>query len=487
MKLSRIAFFVLAPFFLLSCTDILNVEPVSQISVESFWDSEEDARGGINGMYTIYRDEISYNLLWWGEARSGTLSFGMQAPEGRERYFQNNLTTNNAGPHWRGLYWGIHQANLGIKYIPDIEFNDEDEKNRLLAQAYAMRAHLYYIMARTWGAAPLVTEPTEGFDPSEVYRPRNSVEEMFELIKSDIDESLSLFSSDMIDDRSVWSAPSVHAMKADVYLWTGKRQNGGAADFETALAAAEEASQANAHLLDDFGAIFDYGNKKNEEILFAAHYGRDESGSNYGAEMYIRGDQIPSAAPADVQDKLGVGGGLNRVSPSEYLRDQYSEDDLRAAPTFTEVITVDEDGTEEYVTAVSNKFRGIVEEGSRIFVSDLVIYRYADVLLMIAEAKNALGQDPTTELNQVRNRAGLDDYSGPMDQEALDDAILQERLLEFAHEGKQWWDVVRFGRAFDLVPSLQGQPEDDCLLLWPLSTQTMTLNSQLEQNPCYEN
>jgi starch-binding outer membrane protein, SusD/RagB family len=487
MKTQRIVYLLLVPFIFLSCTDILNVEPISQISAESFWNSEEDARAGINGMYVLHRNEIAYNLLWWGEARGETLSYGLQAPEGRERYFENNLTPVNAGPQWRGLYWVVHQTNLAIKYIPEIDFTNENEKNRLLAQAYAMRAHLYYLMVRTWGGVPIVLQPTEGFDPDETFRPRASAEEVFTQIKNDIEQSLNYFPSADISDRSVWSAPAVNALKADVHLWTGKRLGGGNSDFQTALEAAQTVQQANVSLLENYGEIFDFDNKKNSEILLAAHYGRDESGANYGSEIYIRGDQIPGSTSDETRDRVGEGGGLNRVSPSPLMRSQFNENDRRRDATFIEIYTYDEGETADLFAVISNKFRGVVEDGSRHFLNDLILYRYADVLLLKAEAKNALGQDPTPELNMVRNRAGLDDYSGPMDQESLDSAILQERMFELAHEGKRWWDLVRFGKAFDLVPSLQDRTRDDCMLLWPISTTTITLNSQIEQNPCYAN
>ncbi len=487
MKLKLIVYLILVPFIFLSCTDILNVEPVSLIGAESFWNSEEDARAGINGMYVLHRNEIAYNLLWWGEARGETLSYGLQAPEGRDRYFENNLNAVNAGPHWRGLYWVVHQTNLAIKYIPEINFSDENEKNRLLAQAHAMRAHLYYIMVRTWGDVPLVLVPTEGVDPNEIFRSRTPAGEVFSQIKNDIEEALRLFPADNLSDRSIWSAPAVHALKADVFLWTGKRLNGGNSDFQTALEATQAVDQANVSLLDHFGDIFDFNNKKNAEILFAAHYGRDESGANYGSEIYIRGDQIPGGTDDETRERVDEGGGLNRVSPSPLMRSQFDENDFRRDATFIEIYTFDEDGGTDLFASVSTKFRGMVEDGSRHFLNDLILYRYADVLLMRAEAKNALGQDPTPELNRVRNRAGLDDYSGSMDQESLDSAILQERLFELAHEGKRWWDLVRFGKAFDLVPSLQDRTRDDCLLLWPISTNTITLNSQIEQQPCYAN
>lgn len=93
-----------------------------------------------------------------------------------------------------------------------------------------------------------------------------------------------------------------------------------------------------------------------------------------------------------------------------------------------------------------------------LFLDDVIIYRYADVLLMKAEAKNALGVDPSFELNQVRKRAYGTKYSGyelvSNSKEANDNAILKKRLFELAFEGKRWWDLVRFGKAFQLISSL---------------------------------
>ena len=63
------------------------------------------------------------------------------------------------------MYTVIHDANLIIKYVPEIEFNSEAEKNDVLAQAHAMRAYAYFVMGRTWGGVPMVTDPTEGYDP----------------------------------------------------------------------------------------------------------------------------------------------------------------------------------------------------------------------------------------------------------------------------------------------------------------------------------
>jgi starch-binding outer membrane protein, SusD/RagB family len=473
-----------------ACSDILQVEPTSTITVTSFWRTPDDARGGLNGMYVRLRGEAASNLYLWGGARSEELGIGLQASEGRERYFLNTLDATVAGPNWLRLYTVIHDANLIIKYVPRIAFTQEAEKRRMLAQAHAMRAYTYFVMARTWGGVPLVTEPTEGFEPGTAFRPRADVGEVFALIKADLEEALALFPDDGLPTcRCQWSRPAVNALKGDVFLWAAKRQGGGNADLATALAALQQVQQADVGLLADFRNVFSYTNKGNREILMAVRFQDLESGASYNADMYVRDDQIPTNVNPRARTLLGVGGGLNRWAPSAELRAQFTDDDRRKDATFVEMYRVVQGDSSSYYGSAVLKYRGFVEAGTRRFQDDVILYRYADVLLLIAEAKNALGQDPSPEMNLVRQRAygpafGAHTFvSGT--REANDAAILQERLRELAFEGKRWWDLVRFGRAFELVPSLGGREAQDHLLLWPISQGTLSQNPQVRQNPGY--
>ena len=110
-------------------------------------------------------------------------------------------------------------------------------------------------------------------------------------------------------------------------------------------------------------------------------------------------------------------------------------------------------------------------------------------MLLIAEVKNALDQDPSTEINMIRARAFKNDFDEFRftngSKEVNDEAILQERLFELAFEGKRWWDLVRFGKAFEKVPSLNNRAGQNHLLLWPITLETISLNSRIVQNPGY--
>lgn len=476
-----------------SCSDMLELTPTSEITVSGFWVSEDNANGALNGMYVRFRDEASSNLFFWGESRSETLSYGLQASEGRERFFENSLDPSFAGPNWLRMYTTIHDANLIIKYVPGITFNQDNNKNNMLAQAYAMRAYLYFVLARTWGGVPLVTEPTEGYDAETTFRPRASIEQVFAQIKTDIDMALSLFPNNNLGrGKSVWSKPAVNTLKGEVYLWTGKRLNGGAADFNTALQALEEASTApGLALVENFDNLFRYNNKGNSEILFAVRYLDLESGANYANTLYIRDDEIPAGASPEVREKLGAGGGLNRMAPSAVMRQQFDVRDSRRDATFVEIFTQTGGGEPNYYGSVVMKYRGFVDPSGRRFIDDIIIYRYADLLLLKAEAKNALGQDPSQEINQVRQRAygaHFEDFQFVNQGQAInDEEILKERLLELAFEGKRWWDLLRFDKAFEKVPSLQNRANQRHLELWPISLGTISLNSKITQNPGYGN
>src|SRR5690554_5532596 len=217
------------------CTDDLKLEPISQISNDSFWKTENDANGALNGMYVRFRTQAMANLFIWGEGRSEVMDASLGGTAGYQLLYLNELDRSNVSTSygfgsmtWQGMYTVIHDANLLLKYVPGISFSSEDKKNTVLAQAHAMRAYAYFVLTRTWGDLPLVVDPTEGYDAGTIQKERTGQSEIFALIKSDIDQALSLFPNNNFQaGRNMWSRPAVNALKGDVYLWTGKRMNGG--------------------------------------------------------------------------------------------------------------------------------------------------------------------------------------------------------------------------------------------------------------------
>lgn len=465
---------------------MLDVEPTSVITSNSFWTSEADAEGALAGMYVQLRNNAVENLFIWGEMRSETLESEAIVGDNYLKYRENDLDAS-FGPTWQNFYAAVNTANLLLTKVPDISFADDNKKNLILAQAHAMRAYVYFTMARIWGGVPIRVEPMEGYDPLKVNKPRETEDSVFTFVKQDIEAALKLFPSDEFEKgRNHWSKAATYALKADVYLWTARRKGGGETDYREALAACEAVQGIDGiELLPNFQEVFAYENKGNNEVLMAINFKAVEASNNYFDMMHISEATVTPDIEPDILATIDVGGGLMEMSPSTHLRAQYTEDDTRRDATFLEIYkTID--GARTYYGTMAMKGRGTVISGVRYFVDDVILYRYADVLLMKAEAKNGLGEDPTPEMKEVRLRAyGQENYAehefvnGSFEEN--DAAILQERLLEFALECKRWFDLVRFDKAFDLVPSLAGRDNPE-LLYFPIPNSVLSLEPLVEPN-----
>lgn len=481
----------IALLFLSSCEDHLDLTPESYITSGSFWKTTDDAKGAINGLYAQLRNEASFNLFVWGEARSEMMEGSLAGSLGYDRYYNQFLSVNYSGPSWTNLYTLINQCNLAIKYIPNISFAVESEKNNIIAQAYTMRAYAYYTLVRVFGGVPLRLEAFEAYNPATIQLPRTPKDKIFEQIKADIEKASELFpNNNYPSGRNNWSLPALNALKADVYLWTGKVENGGNDDIQIALDALNEVEKSDKLLLPSYSDIFPYSNKGNKEIIMAIRfYMYEASDQSFAHNMYASNtSDFPSYVPQSVKDIVGIpkSGNGNVWRITKHVRDQFTGDDTRKAATYIDVQSAD---GSQYYTNYGLKFNGMIDLGIRYFLDDWILYRYADILLMKAEAKNALGQDPTTEMELIRKRAYGTNYNSHVfvngTKEANDDAILKERLFEFSLEGKRWWDLVRFGKAYELVPALQGK-EGQIPILWPLSLDALSREPQVGQTPGYE-
>lgn len=470
--------------FLGSCTDELDLKSESNITSDAFWKTEDDAKAAVNGLYFNFRMLTQQNYYLLGGARSGEIKGGVQSPLNLANYYNNNLTAQNIDVGWAGLYTVVQQANLILKYVPTITFSASTvkEQKRYLAQAYTMRAMCYFIMARSWGGVPIVTSPTENTNQNEYIVPRNTIEETFAFIKSDLELALSNF-PDENNNKVQLSKSAANAIKAEVFLWTAKQLGGGTTDLNVALTAINSITPLS--LLPSFKDVFSYANKGNAEVLFAVRYSLNDLttnlSDNWNSFMYVGPSDYPGATTAAATATFGTLGsgsgnaGISRVQPDP-SRFTFSATDTRKDATYLTLRNTA--NTADVVTGLM-KYNGTVDGTLRRFTSDIIIYRWADILLMKAEIKNALGQDPTTEMNQVMQRADASSSFTNATQAANDDVILNERLKELAFEGKSWWDLVRFNKTSN-VPTMAGKQ-----ILFPISQNTINYNPKVTQNPGY--
>lgn len=492
-------YILIALVMLCSCESELELTSPSQLTASGFWDTETGARTAHTGLYGDLR---SSNGTFWllGEMRSDIWGGRTFESPSNLSLIESNITASTAPfGGWAGLYSNIHKINDFLINVPNIDFVNEEDKNHFIGQAYGLRALYYYTLLKTWGDVPIITEPLDNVDPSSLSKPRSSQTEVMALIKSDLEASLSAFGSDdsfFNGSRVYWSKAATLALKGDVFIWSGNLLGGGTSDLTTAKSALEQIAALDVELVPNYQDLWGVSNEGNSEFIFAIDYAQDEA-SNFYNSLTGRSTEINPQFDEDGNSMSSfVIEGANRYGQSEktiLLLDD--DDDSRKDATFIRLYT---DGNgyptyneSTYFGSIFNKFLGRIDGSERIFDSNIPVYRYADVILMIAEAKNLLGEDPSNEINLIRQRAYGTNYVAATDayingsQTDNANAILNERYKEFIGEGKRWWDLRRAGDSFVIneVPFLNAG--DEYKLVLPITPDMIGRNPSLVQTQGY--
>lgn len=501
--MKKYIYIIIAVVIFNSCSDELDLVAPSELTASGFWDTEEGARTAHTGMYANLRGEFG-DLWLLGEMRSDIWGGRTYESPANVDLIESNITASTAPfGGWAGLYTSIHRINDFLINIPNVSFVNEGEKNHMIGQAYGLRALYYYTLLKTWGDVPISLEPLTDVDPSSLSKPRSSQSEVMNLIKSDIAASLTAFSSDdsfFQGTKVYWSKAATLALKGDVYIWSGNILGGGSVDFNEAKTALEQIESFGINLESSISNLWGVENENNSEFIFAIQYKQDEA-SNIFNSLTGRSTEINPQFD-DMGNSMSnfIIAGANRYGQSEktiLLLDD--NDDSRKDATFIRLYVDDNGGVgypvyneSKYFGSIFNKFLGKVNGSERIFENDVPVYRYADVVLLLAEVKNLLQEDPSAEINKIRLRAYGVNYvpaiHGYENGSQIDNAnaILEERYKEFIGEGKRWWDLRRAGNSFvfDNVSFLS--LGDDFKLLLPITNDMIGRNPLLDQTPGYE-
>ena len=469
---------ILGVFTLGSC-QLTEVDTVSDITNEQYWSTQGDVESYLFGIYSKMRDE--QNSTYRFEDRGDSFVPGLES--GLSTAWNQNLTPQNA-PDWLGYYNLIHHCNLLLKYGADMEFQVEAEKNQILAETYFIRAFTYFNLLRTWGDVPIELEPTESASKNQL--PRSPKSEVMAQILADIESALELFPGDGLITKSRASKASTYALKADALLWKAKVLGGGEADLLAVITSADAASEGLS-LESDFSQIYDSENKNGVEVIFSLHFEVDEKSDHYARNLKPRDIFVQDAVNFEALPYARSGARSNYMpSPKIIAAFEEHPDDIRRDASIIEAIA--QDGS--VIGTFDNKMRGIVVAENREYDSDIIVYRLAEMILFKAEALAALNRtaEAVVELNKIRNRAQIGDYSGVTDKSAVELEILKERHREFFLELKRWPDLLRFHFAgtvdvYNQVPNLKGT---DVPLYFPISVVQIDRNPNLEQTEGYE-
>ena len=452
----------------------LDVTPESAFTPDNFYGNLNDATAAVNAVY----DPLGTNDFYWQNIPSLQDQSTDDAEWGGGRSTantsKNELDRYTFTPStitffqvWTRCYQGINRANAVIDRISGISGN-EDLKTRLVGEAKFARAFYYFSLVRLYGGVPLSTSETK--ELNNLARPRASVDEVYQRIITDFSDAetalpLRYAGSDV--GRATQGAAK--ALLAKVYLTRG--------EWTAASAKCKEVIDLGVYdLWANYGDVFLLANENGKESIFEVQ--AISGGLNEGSAMqgYFR----PSF------DRAGFGD--NPVTRNHYeaypTGDKRRDVNTRLYSRTTAPIAPNAIAYPCYVAKYQDPTATSNNDGANNFP----VVRYADVLLMYAEALNEQGTGTANAyaaVNRLRRRAGLADLGG-LTQGQFRDAILLERRLELAFEGHRWYDLVRTGRLISAVRAQNATiPVQPYHVLFPIPQTERDVNPLLDQNPDY--
>lgn len=429
------------------CNGILDTTPKDTIPEGTAISDAPSARAAVVGMYTSLQSTSSYGeeLLEFGDLSSdnadntGTFTSYLEAD-------RNDLHANNASVFdiWTSAYDGINRANEIITKVPAVTGLSDEEKAQLAGEAYFVRALDYHNLVKLFGGVPIKLTPTTSVtDIGNLTRA--SVAEVYTQINKDLDSAGALITNTEPATQATLAA--VAALRARVNLYEG--------NYAGAVAAADAVEGMGIDLAPDYGDLFPStpGPAPSEDIFLIDAALTQENFISYDyLSVY---ELAPSIALMQAYDP-----GLD----PENL-DSFSSTDSRGEWN----ILIDGD-------PFGNKFRSIVG------TDPIPVIRFAEVLLIRAEAQARLNQRPeaVADLNRVRARANATSYVlGTHTQAEIIQAISDERQKELAFEGDRWPDLVRLGVAATVLGIDPNQT------LYPIPSREIAVSPTLTQNPGY--
>jgi hypothetical protein len=471
-----------------SCSKYLEKAPLDSINTSNFFKTEADAVAAINGAYQPLQWPKLYNLrMWTTDIWAGNSLVGAGGgTDGIETQDIANFVTatDNAAALdiWRGPSPGILRCNLVLKNVPAIEM-DETKKKRILGEAYFLRAHYYFILEQLFGDVPLITDPVSAEDN---LRPaRTSRAEVIDLVINDLKQAIELLPASYTgSDIGRATKGAAAGMLAKVYLSLG--------NFAETLKYCQQVNGLGYRLNLDYSDNFNPSTKNSPESLFEIQYVGKTSYSFWNNEN--QASWVSTFTGPRNADFVAGGYGWNQ--PTAEFAGLYEADDNRKDKTILYVGCPSYDGKEyqaSYSSTGYNVRKFLVQKSVSpdydTNPANWPVLRYADVLLMEAEAYCELNQlEPAIEpLNKVRVRAGLQPVA-VSNQDELRQTIRKERRIELAFEGSHWFDLVRYDNGQYAQQFLHGIGRSNFApkhLLLPIPQKEIDANPNLTQNLGY--
>jgi hypothetical protein len=485
-------FAALAVLFLSGCVD-LDVEPSSSINKNAFYKTEADATTAVNGIYAILTNWPSdfhgmYNNLtvYLGDLTTEYVKAGANTNSAHIRELSNSAVQPhndfmNAG--WAESYIGINRANIVIDNLTagDGELSPA-VRERLLNEAKFLRGLFYFNIVRWWGDVPLVLHDGDGEG-----EPRTPRDEVYAQIVSDFEAATAL-SNDLHKEGHATGGAALATLSKVYLTWAQTDSEQGRARqaefYQKSLDYANRVISSGAYrLVEDVRYNFDVDKKNGLEHIFSVQHANLNNVSGHCTFAMGWSDSEPVLIVNDLKFYDEIDDADQRKTGS-YAKTLWN-------PNENEFFTFKVPLFRKYIDTInfaSNQYAG--RNTNSVYI------RYAEVLLIKAEAENEL-RGPTAEaydaINQIRRRAYKQfpltaassyDLSG-LSKDEFREKLHAERFLEFVLEGQHWFDLVRWRKLVQVV-----RPQKPAVTsknyLYPIPSEQLEINPNLQQNWGYD-
>lgn len=466
--------------FLPACNDYLSIAPENDLIKEKFWAKKEDADGGLAAAYDAFRDAAIQSFVM-GEVRADIATFDEGYYSNYARIAQSDITSTNGSISWSQYYNAINLANTLMYFMPEVVEKDnsftEEMRLEYTSEALFLRALSYFYLVRVWKEVPLVVEASIS-DQGDLFLPKSSEKEVIAQIIEDLHTAKEYAVTDKYKSNPVYykgraNKYSILALLADVYLWDEQ--------YEKCIETCDEIMGTGNFALEntnDYFYLYFPGNSM-KESLFEIQF-----------DAVLENQQNPILNEMIPYNSSGTRVNVNDVTISNLLN-KVVDNRIKRMPM--------------------HKYQGI-EWTSSTRRSDsqrdvnFIYYRYADVILMKAEALTEIDQlvEANALVRQTKERSGLI-HVDILRKTDLRQEILDERGREFMLEGKRWFDILRNAKRnefqnksiiINMILSgasdvkqraiLRTKVYDTMSYYLPIPENELLYNPNLDQNPFYD-
>lgn len=542
---------------LVSCNDFLTLIPLNDVVLENFWTDKADVESVLLGAYAqLESSDCITRMSIWGEMRSDNIIAGSSTANDILQITRDNILETNGLTSWLCFYDVINRCNTVMNFAPMVQDKDPNytyaELKANLAEAIALRSLCYFYLIRAYRDVPYITRPSID-DTENFVVPATK----FDVILQNLIDDLEVVKEDAVnkyvkeeENSSRITRVAIYSMLADLYLWQGDWDNcilncdkvlsRKLLEYEKikvekgpdcvirlykGIPLIQSMTENGRYAGTSYNEIFGKGNSF--ESIFELAFMDAQSVNNSFISTYYgsKNTQVGQLA-ANSELFLGVAGGTNKLFKKTDGR--YLESMKESSSQYGIVKYIPMSIEYNLLTSSASAPKATVVDRSDQQISNWIVYRLTDVMLMKAEAKvmkskvyeGSLNADSSAikELlfqeafkivgavnDRSTNKEGTSDtlkystYSSSV--KAMEELVLDERRRELLFEGKRWFDLVRMSRRdgdskrlvqyvitkyTENVSAVRIKLADMNSLYFPISKDELRINTELKQNPAYE-